>query len=392
LNKIGDQVSIRVKPARVKTSTMERKFFAAIFLGVIFSFAIYAPLPEAQAQQALISAGDLFPETPLPTPSDSKDRAYLGIPEGRTFLLKEVKGEAVLVEILNVYCGHCQDQTGYYNKLFDLVGKDPHTKGRIKIMGFAAGNDETEVKEFRETFKVPYPIIPDPLFAVTQSLGVTRAPFSIYVRQDPSGKTGVVAATHRGVNSEYRQAFDDLRGLTRKSLEALRKEMRPKEEKAQAVKPVLSPEELQARLRAAFTAAGGGVAVMEKVELKSSREVYVAEFGKQGPFQRLFAEVVSRSVPCDSCHDVHFIYLFDKTGKIIQFEPIQLSKYENEPWDERDVARMRARLQGKYLFDPFVFDSKVDAVSSATISSAVIFNSFADGQALYRELKEKGLI
>jgi hypothetical protein len=69
-----------------------------------------------------------------------------------------------------------------------------------------------------------------------------------------------------------------------------------------------------------------------------------------------------------------------------------VSKLENEPWDESDVAKMRQRIQGRYLFDPFVFDAKVDAVSSATISSAVIFNSFADGQALYQELKEKGLI
>jgi len=356
---------------------------------------MFAPsilLPEGHCRQALVSAGDLFPETDLPSPSDSKDRAYLGLPEGQTFLLKQVKAEAVLVEILNVYCGHCQQQAEFYNKLFNLMEKDPDTKGRIKIVGFAAGNDEAEVKDFRETYKVPYPVIPDPRFAVARNLGVTRAPFSIYVRQDPSGKTGVVAATHRGVDSEYARAFDDLRALTKKSLADVQKEMRPAEEKAAIVKPVLTGEEIQTRLRAAFIAAGGGIVSMEKVTLKSPREIYMAVFEKQDRFPRLFAEVISRAVPCDSCHDVHFIYLFDKTGKIIQFEPIQLSKYENEPWDESDVAKMRQRLQGKYLFDPFVFDSKVDAVSSATISSAVIFNSFSDGQTLYQELKEKGLI
>jgi peroxiredoxin len=355
-------------------------------------WVLFAPSPEGHCRQALISVGDLFPETDLPSPSDSKDRAYLGLPEGQIFILKQVKAEVVLVEILNVYCGHCQQQAEFYNKLFDLVEKDPDTKGRIKIMGFAAGNDEAEVKNFREQYKVPYPIIPDPRFTVAQALGVTRAPFSIYVRQDPSGKTGMVAATHRGVNSEYARAFDDLRTLTKRSLAAVQKQMRPAEEKAAFVKPVLTEKELQARLRVAFTAAGGNIASMERVTLKSPREVYMAVFEKQGRFPRLFAEVIGRPVPCDSCHDVHFIYLFDKTGKIIRFEPIQLSKYENEPWDEGDVAKMRQRLQGKYLFDPFVFDSKVDAVSSATISSAVIFNSFSDGQALYQELKGKGLI
>ena len=42
------------------------------------------------------------------------------------------------------------------------------------------------------------------------------------------------------------------------------------------------------------------------------------------------------------------------------------------------------------LTAPRPFDPKVDAVTSATISSAIIFDSIAQGQALLEELRNKG--
>ena len=72
--------------------------------------------------------------------------------------------------------------------------------------------------------------------------------------------------------------------------------------------------------------------------------------------------------------------------------PLQLPKYGNVLWDEADVAEMRKRVVDKYVYQSFVFDAKVDAVTSATITSAVIFESLKEGQALFKELKEKGLI
>jgi hypothetical protein len=361
---------------------------------VLFSATLFLLLPMKQGlcREEPITTGDRFPETNLPAPVNSTDRLYLGLPEGQTFFLNQVKTDAVLLEVLNVHCAHCQRQVEFYNKLYDLIEKDPAAKDHIKILSFAVGNDEAEVTDFREKFKVPYPVIPDPKFMVAKALGATRAPFSVYIRQDTTGKTGVVSAIHEGVDPEYKQAFKNLVALSETSPLSLQKKVPPEQKNAPYVKPVLSQAELQSKLKSIFTDTGGVVVRMEKVALESGRNVYFAVFKAKSRFPHLFAEVISRAVPCDSCHDVHFIYIFDGTGKIIRFEPFQISKLGNRPWNTHDVTKMRQRIEGKHLFDPFVFNSKVDAVSSATISSAVIFNSLGDGQALYQELKGKGLL
>jgi hypothetical protein len=44
---------------------------------------------------------------------------------------------------------------------------------------------------------------------------------------------------------------------------------------------------------------------------------------------------------------------------------------------------------GRYLFVPFSFDRRVDAVTSATITSAGIVKSLEGGQIILKELKER---
>lgn len=104
-----------------------------------------------------------------------------------------INGDLVLVEILNVYCSGCQKQVPAYHKLLNTIEKDPATKGRIKFLGIAAGNDQREVTAFREKFDIPFPIVPDPQFEVHRTLGGPRTPYSLYVRQDAAGGPGVVA-------------------------------------------------------------------------------------------------------------------------------------------------------------------------------------------------------
>ena len=83
---------------------------------------------------------------------------------------------------------------------------------------------------------------------------------------------------------------------------------------------------------------------------------------------------------------------FEQTGKILQLIPIQLTKEDNEDWDETDLEKIREKIVGRHINMPFDFDPDVDAVTSATITSLMIFKSLDDGQNLFRELKEKGLL
>jgi hypothetical protein len=53
---------------------------------------------------------------------------------------------------------------------------------------------------------------------------------------------------------------------------------------------------------------------------------------------------------------------------------------------------MRQRIVGRYIYNPFNFSSKVDAVTSATITSAAIYKGLNEGQLIFRELQDRGLI
>jgi peroxiredoxin len=341
----------------------------------------------------LIKAGDFFPEVPMQVPDDPKEKAYLGLTEGKTFTLRQVKADLVIVEILSVYCPSCQAQAPVYNKLFNLIEDDPETKGRIKIIGIAAGNGNSEIRDFRDKRHVLFPILPDRNFDIHRAIGGSRTPFTIYVRQDPAGHAGVVTGTHLGTNRHYKKLFADLHRLITKDPASIRKESQHAAAETIVVKPLLSDKDLLERVKNVFTSFNGEIKNFQQITLtKSSRKVFSCLVGRNGRSERIFAEVISRPPACSDCHDIHFIYAFDTSGKILKFVPIQLTKKDNKNWNDDDVAKMRKRLLGKSISQRLLFNPDVDAVSSATITSAIIFDSLSQGASLLKELQKMGLI
>ncbi|PLX84725.1 MAG: hypothetical protein C0617_06780 [Desulfuromonas sp.] len=368
---------------------MARHLAVLILPLLLIAFSLSVCLAEGAG---LVGLGDPFPELSLTTPAASDARDYLGLAPGERFTLSQVEADLVLVEMLNVHCPHCQMQTGPYNELFERIEADPETRGKIKILGLAAGNVADEVARFVADFRVRFPIVADPQFRFHRALGAGTTPLSIYVRQGAPGQEGVVAGSHLGMNLEHERLFAELRGLASEDLEDLRRRGRRIEKARTAIAPLFSEEELQYRVRTAVIDAGGVIVELSPVALRSGRRVYTALMKRDERRERLFAEVVSRTSVCDICHDVHFVYVFDASGRVVGFEPLQLTKYGNEPWSPGDVQKMTRRVLGRPLVSPAPFDPEVDAVTSATITSAVIFDSLAQGEGLLGELREKGLL
>jgi hypothetical protein len=201
-----------------------------------------------------------------------------------------------------------------------------------------------------------------------------------------------VIDTHLGTIFDHKDLFNELAKMMSVDLSTVEMEGQKKTASPAEVRPTLTEEEMETRVKSVFESMGGWVEQFKKVTLAESNSLYTAVVKRQDAGDRFFAEVVSRSVPCDVCHDVEFIYIFDSRGKVLRFVPIQLTKYGNKAWDEADVSKIRARILGKYIFMPRVFDPKVDAISSATITTAVIFDSLSHGQAIFEGLKKRGMI
>jgi peroxiredoxin len=346
----------------------------------------------AAQNNEIVAFGDPFPEIRLPAPTESAARDYLGIAGREFFTPSQIKADVLLVEILNVYCPHCQMQMASFNELYNLIEKNAGTRGRIKMLGIAVGNLPDEVQTFTQRYQVPFPVLADPRFQAHRAIGGSATPFSIYVRQDKPGKPGVVAGTHLGLNTRYENLFAELQRLAAADVADLRRQGQAAERVRQTITPLFTEKELEYRVRTAFTTTGGRIADFARLDLRSGRRVYTALMRRGDHVERVFAEVTSRPSVCDICHDVHFIYLFDTSGKVTGFEPLQLTKYGNVNWNAGDVEKMRRRVVGRYLTVPHAYDPRVDAVTSATITSAIIFDSLEQGEELLQELRERGLL
>lgn len=358
----------------------------AIFLALLLTLL----LPSASvADQQPLRAGDFFPELRLITPETPADRAYLKLATDR-FTPSQIDAELLLVELLNVHCPHCQKQAPAYNELFRLIEQNPETRGRIKLLGVAVGNLDKEVKIFRQAYQIPFPILADPNFNAWRAIGGGATPLSIYVRQDKPGQPGIVTGIHRGINNN-RTLYQNLMQMAAIDPAELKRQVETVTENRERLPPILSGPELEYQVRTALTRFGQ-IEDFVKLSLLSGRQVYTAAIIQKGKRTRLFAEVTSRSSVCNICHDVHFIYLFDRSTQVVGFEPLQLTKRGNINWDEREVESMRKRLLGKHLSMPQPFDPAVDAISSATMTSAIIFDSLAQGEELIKELRTQGLL
>jgi hypothetical protein len=223
-------------------------------------------------------------------------------------------------------------------------------------------------------------------------MGGSRTPFAIWVRPDPSNLVGVVADTHLGQYRKHTRLFEKVKKIMAADLAAIHKKGRMGKGTSIVVNPILSKTEPAHEVKEVLAASADHINRFQRVPLDDDRMVHTGLVRKNGTDRRLMAEVISRPPTCDICHDIHFIYIFDTTGKVLEFESLHLTKYGNKTWSTKDVAKMRGQVVGKNITEPLIFNPAVGAVSRATITSSIIYDSISQGESLLKTLKEKGFI
>src|SRR4030043_1705140 len=318
-----------------------------------------------------------------------KDQTYLGIPQKKNFSFKEIRGNLILIEFISTYCVSCQRQTPIFNELYSSIEKDPKLKGKVKMIGIAAGNNLIEVEIYKKEYKVPYPIISDPKFDAHTAIGSPRTPFAIWVRKDAQGR-GLVVSTHPGL-TYLKSLVDETKVVYQYDL-ALLKPKKGTIYEGDALKPPLSEEEMMAKAREGMESSGGKVLNIEKISLKDGDWIYLGKVDFGTSQKNLFSKLASRRAVCDICHDTFFIYTFDSEGKVMDIVPVQLTKIHNFNWAEEDIKKLKSRTIGKSIFGPFPFDPGVDSVSGATITAVLIFDSLDKAKEIFAKLKKEGYI
>ncbi len=152
--------------------------------------------------------------------------------------------------------------------------------------------------------------------------------------------------------------------------------------------PPIADEEIKKLIEKNLQSQGIKIVSTNKIGLENGTTLYVSAIAPRTSGIYMFSKVESRLSVCDVCHDSHFIYIFDQRGIIKDLIPIALTKYGNVPWTEEDIKKMKNRLVGQSIFSPFVFDPSVDAVTTATMTSSLIFEALRLAKKDFADFKD----
>ncbi|MGA1867891.1 MAG: hypothetical protein ACMUJM_05015 [bacterium] len=356
---------------------MKKTINGLIVMGILIMCCLYFYAGNAYG---VIEAGNRFPAMSFDLRLHTMASDYFGIKKPKEIDISEINTTVLIVEVLSVYCVSCMTQTAYDRELFSMIQTNQKTTGKVKMVGIAAGNNLREVNSFIEEFSVPYPVFPDYKFAHYNLVGQVRTPFKIFLLKKKD-KTFKVVKTEAGINENVEETFRMVVDIM---------EGRYQEEKEE--KPLLSePHPIDSALVDKYlhewlSQMGESDNVKELFE-DSGRVVY-----QIGSYEDMYAIVVNRVSTCDVCKGVQFIYIIDRSGNVLDLIPIQLSKLYNEAFTQEDISQIKERIVSRNVREMIPFNSEVDAISSATITSGIIYDSINKGGRIYDLLLEKGFI
>ena len=159
---------------------MKRTLIHVLVIAVV-SLIITLPVSAATQPPA---TGSVLPEIKLTVPANNDYKNYLGLSPGDFFKIPQIKANVVIIEIMNMYCPHCQASALKVNELYRIIENNPALKDKIKLIGIAVGNSTYETEVFRERYNVPFPLFADGDFAIHQIVGEVRTPYFIGIKID----------------------------------------------------------------------------------------------------------------------------------------------------------------------------------------------------------------
>ena len=350
-------------------------------------FPIMAKAEDAQPEDNSFGGVDLSE-----LPEESKQ--YLGLTDDTEQFLANVDADLIVLEFMNIHCRNCQVQAHIFNKLYRAIEDEPTLRSRAKIVSIAAGNTRDEVEQFKKSLKAIFPILIDQEFAVYERLaGSIKAPYTLMLRRNEAGKF-IIAASHRGAISSYRSYLDEMKVVMQydENILKLRQAEKATDEPMERTELQMAEKDIMAKARESMINISGDQNVsiaVKPVRLRGHPKICEKVYEGNSGDTRYFAVLVNREPLCDVCHAAQFIYIFDESGKVVAFEPVYLTKGGNEAWNEKDLQRTRERVIGKSVVQPANFNPEVDAVTSATITSATIFHAISQGRDIFQRIQRE---
>lgn len=341
----------------------------AVLVLLAVSLAVPAGAADAPGQVRL-KPGDPFPDLEFYGLLAPEDYPHLGLSRrDGPVRLSEIPGEVLVLEFFNKSCVPCQRQVREVEAFYRELERRG-LRERVRLLAVAAGNQPKYLGKYRRKRRLTYPITADPQFDQWRRVGgAGRTPFTVFlVRRD--GRW-LLARYSFGVQESQALLGHGLALLANPETALAQNDPGIPLSDPTLILPVDALGVRERARRLFRRATGEPEADAVELDLGNGARVYQAVSG--GRRLPVFAKLASRPPVCEVCEAVHFLFAFDRSGKILGFEPIHVTKYGNEPWSDRDNRFFEGRLKGRAM-DGLPFDPEVDAVAMATMSSALIFD------------------
>ncbi|MDY6793413.1 MAG: redoxin domain-containing protein [Thermodesulfobacteriota bacterium] len=158
--------------------------FILLYILVFLASSIY----PAYLYGSPLTEGNELPDMELTIPKNQGHQQYLGLTGEGTFKVPQIKAKVVIIEILSMYCPHCQREAPTINEFYRKIENSKKLKGKVKLIGIGAGNSSFEMGVFQKKYDVPFPLFPDGDFLIHQKIGEVRTPYFIALKITDKGK------------------------------------------------------------------------------------------------------------------------------------------------------------------------------------------------------------
>lgn len=173
-----------------------------MFLLVLLTFfslvSVYGAKP--------IAVDKTLPPLALNAPDTEEARQYLGLKNGEPFALTDIPSKLLLIEVFYILCLECQGQAPNYNKLFTLIQDDPVLSKDLRMIGLGIRSDHKKLQTYKKSFRIKFPLVPDPENETYDKLGEPPIPFLLLV-----DKKGKVLLTHSGTIKDTEEFFREVK-------------------------------------------------------------------------------------------------------------------------------------------------------------------------------------